>query len=88
MDRTISLVALIPAMIVVTPAAAQAVSSTNPTTISETAPVTDASLEIAEAPKPRTVRIAGRTVAVDSLPSSDDAKAAPEPGAPKRNARR
>ena len=88
MDRTISLVALIPALIAITPATAQAVGTVGTTPVALAAPADKGSVEIAEAPKPRTVRIAGRTVDVESLPASSDARDAPEPTKPKTRPRR
>ena len=87
MDRAISLAALIPAMIAITPVAAQAVESAPPPA-SNTSAVVNAALDESDAPKPRTVRIAGRTVKVESLPSDDDAKPAVTPNKPKARARR
>ena len=86
MARSFSLIALVPAMIVVTPATAQAVPT--PADNSATAPAAPAAnsaaeVSFADAPQPHSVRIAGKTVAIDTLPSSGDAdqKAPPKSGA-------
>ena len=83
MARSFSLIALVPAMIVVTPATAQAVPT--PADNSAAAPAANSAAEVsfADAPQPHSVRIAGKTVAIDTLPSSGDAdqKAPPKSGA-------
>ena len=91
MARTLSLLALIPAMIVVTPATAQAVP-TSPDSAA-TAPAADlasnsAEVSFADAPQPHSVRIAGKTVAIDALPASDaDQGAAKAPTKPAAKAK-
>ncbi|MBV9840249.1 MAG: hypothetical protein JOY99_01725 [Sphingomonadaceae bacterium] len=88
MARTLSLIALFPAMIAVTPATAQAVgtSATAAAAAQAADPASNASqVSFADAPQPHSVRIAGKTVAIDSLPSNGDvdqgAKAASKPEA-------